>query len=292
MKEKRYFAWNRMFNVFLLFGVLFMWGLFYILLVEKEFSAFCCLGIVFLGGTVIVPCGYVFDQKGVTIVYLFFQNEYYLWNNIHRISVEIDHHLDKMPFFGTVFQIDGRIEGKKRAYMEGKISKNFRTKRLIEKYWDGEVEGYFFEDVKKWQNRRKEKRGKAEKQYLTDTIVPMEREARAMAREVLSPIVEQAAYHDIALRVKYIYMTSKGEEHSSRPKEGYGYAALIEFAYNGEKDPERIVQDSITLLRVRLGKAAYRGVINETAKTELIECASALLQDILQNGINSCCAKD
>ena len=282
-----------MFTIFLLLGVLFVWGLFYLLLVEEAFSAFCCLGMVaFLGGTVFLPCCYLFDSKGVTIVYLFLPNERYLWSDVHRISIDYGGDTHDIPFFTTVFEIDGRTEGKKRPYMEGHICKSMRTKRLIEKYWDGEVEGYFFEGARKWWNRRAEKKMRTVKQHFSEEIVPMEREARAVVREVLAPIVEQAACHGFALRVKYIYMTSGGEEHTSRPKAGYSYTAVIEIAHEGETDPERIVQDSITLLRVRLGKNAYRGVKNESAKTELKESVSSLLQDILQNGIDIYCKKN
>ena len=46
--------------------------------------------------------------------------------------------------------------------MNGYIRKTFRTKYLLEKYWDGTITGYLFEDVKNWINKRK-KRKKSKK---------------------------------------------------------------------------------------------------------------------------------
>ena len=42
--------------------------------------------------------------------------------------------------FSNVYEISGKIEGKKRFFECGAVSKSFRTKKLLEKYWHKKIE--------------------------------------------------------------------------------------------------------------------------------------------------------
>ncbi|MBQ7335078.1 MAG: hypothetical protein IJW92_01210 [Clostridia bacterium] len=173
--------------------------------------------------------------------------------------------------------------------MEGHVRKSFRTKRLFEKYWDGTITGYWFEDVKSWAQKKKSKKESQIKAHLTDEIVPMEREIRAKAREWIEPFVAQAKHYDLEIKTKYLYITKDFEELNSRPYEGYTYTLLAEIAHFGETNENRTVVVSVNLLFVRLGKTAYRGVQNANAKKELDDVFSEVLNEIGKNGIEAYC---
>ena len=104
-----------------------------------------------------MPILYRFDAKGVSLVYLFFPEERYLWKNIMRIY-EDDDSSDTSIFnlFFMEYVLVGRVEGKHRRYMHGKIQKSRKTKRLIKEYWSGSIEGYF-DDLKHIIKRKKKK---------------------------------------------------------------------------------------------------------------------------------------
>ena len=171
--------------------------------------------------------------------------------------------------------------------MEGKIIKSFRTKRLLEKYWDGTITGYWYEDIKKWRRRHKKKKSRKEpeeKKHLADEVAPMEREARAKIRELLVPLQQRAKQNGLEIRTKYLYVTKDGEASRSRPKdEGYTYTAVLDICNEGKPDKDRIVDVSADLIYVRLGRKAFRGVANEAFAEEL----SGYVTDVLDNGIEA-----
>ena len=176
--------------------------------------------------------------------------------------------------------------------MQGHVRKTFRTKKLFEKYWDGTITGYLFEDVKEGINKRKAKKQKILKQHLTDEIVPMEREIRADVRNWLKPFSDQAKQYDLDIKAKYYYVTKDFEELTSRPTAGYTYTLIGEIAHFDETDEDRIVLVSVDLLYVRLGRSAYRGVKNEHAYDDLQSAFSDTLNEIYQNGIEVYCKKE
>lgn len=244
-------------------------------------------GAVALGVIVIVlllmPWGYRFDQKGITICYLFLPSERYLWRNIRSIEVNYE---SRGP---AVFKLEGRSESKDRFYMDGKIHKNRRTKRLLETYWDGTITGYFFEDLRKWWQKRKKKQQKEILQHRTDEVVPMEREVRAETRTALALCDAQAAQLGLKLRIKFYYETEDLEERNSRPQGNYDYTALIELCRPGETDESKIITTSAGVLHVRLGKTAYRGVKDADALRGLQEELTQMLEQVRKNGFDACC---
>ena len=114
------------------------------------------LTLFFAVGIVITPKLYVADQEGMSIYYLPFIKDYYKWEDIKRINVMYRRRLHTYNF-----------ERKKHAESDAKICffkdtefpKTFMLKRLINKYWEGEVEGDDWENLKKkarsWGNKRK-----------------------------------------------------------------------------------------------------------------------------------------
>lgn len=286
MKDKRQFAFNRLFNLFIIVGILCGSGAIAALL-EQEWSLSIGLGIFalffFVAALLATPYCYRFDSEGVTICYAFFQNERYLWVNIHTITVTDDdgdsHNIFFDWLFSRVFALKGKVEGERRTYMRGHIQKSGRTKRLLEKYWDGTIIGY-------WGEKSKSRKGKVHraKPRQTEEIIPMEREAEANAKEWLKPFSARAAQMNLTLRTKFRYITKDLEELKSRPDEEYTYTAIVEIAPPGETKQNRIVEISVDLLYVRIGKNAYRGVANENALTELQGYLTDMLDEIQKSG--------
>lgn len=244
---------------------------------------------------IFTPYCYAFDSEGVSLCYVFLPVERYLWKDIHAIEVE-DIKLGTASrvtifdfFYASVFSIKGTNVGESRFYMNGHIRKSFRTKRLLEKYWDGTITGYLFEDAKKWIDKRKAKKHSQIKAHLTDEVVAMEREIRAETRELLKPFIAQAKQYNLDIKEKYFYITEDFEELKSRPKEGYTYTLVAEISHFNETDQNRIVVVSVDLLYVRLGKTVYRGVKNKHIKEELEFAFSDVLNEINKNGIEVYC---
>lgn len=244
---------------------------------------------------IFTPYCYAFDSEGVSLCYVFLHVERYLWKDIHAIEVE-DIKLGTASrvtifdfFYASVFSIKGTNVGESRFYMNGHIRKSFRTKHLLEKYWDGTITGYLFEDAKKWIDKRKAKKQSQIKAHLTDEVVAMEREIRAETREWLKPFIAQAKQYNLDIKVKYFYITEDFEELKSRPKEGYTYTLIAEISHFNETDENRIVVVSVDLLYVRLGKTAYRSVKNKHIKEELEFTFSDMLNEINKNGIEVYC---
>ena len=280
----------------MLLGAFCAWGAVGFL-IEGDILWVLGLGIVSLLLIVLpaifTPYCYSFDSEGISLCYLFFSVERYLWKDIHEIEVKDTSTSSRSVlfelFFAYDFCINGTSVGKRSFFMKGHVRKSFRTKRLFEKYWDGTITGYLFEDVKAWNQKRKSKKNLQIKAHLTDEIVPMEREIRAKAREWLEPFVAQAKHYDLEIKTKYRYITKDFEELNSRPQEGYTYTLLAEIAHFGETDENRIVVVSVDLLFVHLGKTAYRGVQNVRAKKELDDIFADVMNEIGKNGIEVYC---
>lgn len=289
LSRKRKWAWNRNLSLFVFFGLL-LTALSYGAFREKEigigvgFGIFAALLIV--APVVLMPWCYRFDPEGVSICYLFLSQERYLWKNVRCVCVvQAISDNGRQFLFLRDLQIQGNVEGKSRFYMDGRISKTRRTKRLIEKYWDGTIEGYWHDEVqavKKWWHKRTNKKQK--QQYLTDEIVLMERQARGSLRLWLEPFAAEAAQSGLEVQTQYLYITKDEEEHRSRPRENHTYTALIRISYPGETNEERIGVLDIELLHVRLGKKAYRGVMNPQAESELESAFGEMLTQVREKG--------
>ena len=296
MKKRKQIALNKIFNLCLFLGAICAWMAIEVFLDgDRPFGiGFGIVGfLLIVMPAIFAPYCYAFDNEGISLCYLFFSDERYLWKDIHAIEVKDTSTYSRSSvfdlFFAYDFCINGASVGKRRFFMKGHVCKSFRTKRLFEKYWDGTITGYLFEDVKARTSKSKSKKNFQIKAHLTDEIVPMEREIRAKAREWLAPFVVQAKHAGLEIKTKYLYITKDLEELNSRPQEGYTYTLLAEIAHFGETDENRIVVVSVDLLFVRLGKTAYRGVKNKGAKEELDDIFSDVLNEIGKNGIDVYC---
>lgn len=295
MRKKKQYALNKLFN-FCIFAGLFCGWSSTIFFQEGDIAlglVLCIAALFFIvTSSILTPYCYVFDSEGVSLCYIFFPVERYLWNDVYAIEVRCIHSSHSNIFellFGNVFSIEGRNVGPLRFYMNGHIRKSFRTKYLLEKYWDGEITGYFFEGFQKWKRERKRKKQADAQMYLTAEVIPMEQETRDLTREWIKPYVAQAEQHDLYIKTNYYYVTKNFEEHKTRPKEGYTYTLVAEIAHFHEKDENRIVDISIDLVYVRLGKTAYRGVKNSALQEEFEFIFSDTLNEIYKNGIEVFC---
>lgn len=301
MKKRKQIALNKLFNFCIILGLLFAWGSIDLFLDNANawglgFGIVALLFIVL--PAIFTPYCYSFDDEGVSLCYVFLPVERYLWKNIHAIEVDdikfgTSSQVNIFDFFySSVFCIKGTNIGKNTFNVKGHIRKSFRTKRLIEKYWDGTIEGLMFEDFKNWLSKHKHKKQQEIKVHLKDEIVPMEREIRAQMRDWLNPLIAEAKQHNLELKAEYYYITKNFDELLSRPKEGYTYTLVVEISHFGETDENRIIVASVDLLYVRLGKMAYRGVKNKHIQEEFQTSVCCTLNEICKNGIDKYCEEN
>lgn len=295
MKIKKKYALNKLFNICMVLGVFF--GLVSWLLLQDGESFAMGIGMAVVALLFIVlptfftPYCYAFDSAGVSFLYVFVPTERYLWKDIHAVEADYDNFgtYDIWDFFfSEVFHLIGKNLGKKRFYMKGNMRKSFRTKRLLEQYWDGEIEGLFWEDAKEWLSKRRGKKQAESKEYLTDEIAPMEREAQEKAEKWVAPFQQKAKEFGLALAIRYLYINDAFDELTSRPGGRYVYTLLATISLPGETNESRMVEFSVDLVFVRIGKGAYRGVENEMAQEELNELG-AVLDEIHKEGIDIYC---
>lgn len=296
---KREYALNKLFNFLVVLGILSGMGA-VAFLQDGDLGWGLGFGVVALLLIVLpcffTPCCYAFDKDGVSLIYVFSPTERYLWKDIHKIEVDVDWGYvrddDLFDWLFTVhYALHGRAESAPWFFMEGRIRKSFRTKHLIQKYWDGTIEGYF-DDVKVWFRKRKHKKQTDITQHLTDEIVPMERAVRAKARAWLQPFEAQARSYGLELQARYLYVTRDGDELHSRPSAGYTYTLSLEISRPNETDEKRIVCLDVDLIHVRLGKTAYRGVECAFAQEELQDTLHSALQEIAEHGLDAYCREE
>lgn len=290
-------AFNKLFNLFIIMGVGFVYGACVMFQDDPELGRDIGAGIVMLViafffiavPTIFMPVIYMFDEKGVTICFLFFSNERYLWENIAAIEATYDSSSSQNPildfFFSRVFEISGAVEGKERFYMRGEIRRSRRTKHLLEKYWDGKIIGYFIDDIKALAHERKGK--KKEKPVDSANIASMERELRASVKQWVEQYIAEAEKNGLTLDLRFIYVTKDLNESNSRPKKPYTYVAVVKLAKIGEADTEKVVEVSADLMNGYVGKQEYKGVKNKHAQEELSFYLEDTLKEVYKNGIEA-----
>ena len=221
--------------------------------------------------------------------------ERYLWKNISGIKINYSELSGKNGaifdlFFGS-YELNGLVEGKCRFYMSGHVSKTFRIKRLLKKYWDGHVEGFFdefIEDGHKIKKKIKKKKNyKPKKIYEADEVIAMEKSLCAKSKEQIKPYIDQAAQLGLEIRTSYLYVSKKGEQFKKRPEKDYTYMLLSEISYPNETDEDKIIEVSVDLVFVRLGRNAYRGVENKFAFEELNTYMTDVLDEIRKQGMET-----
>ena len=279
MKTRRHIVLDRMAFIYVIFGILF--GEFFVAFIQEAEVFLCILfgvpTIALLVGLVMTPCYYIFDNEGVTLGYLFLPRERYLWGNIREIEIEFDPlfsggNSSRVCFFlilaRRVFSISGYVEGERKFYMKGRVRKTFRTKRLFEKYWDGTITGYFWDDAKSWWNKKRKKQQHKAKS-ITKEVIEIENQARGKAKDIVAPYHNEAMQYGFEMRKRFVYVTEKHEELNSRPPQGYTYTMMLEVSRPGEMDEDKIWCVDIDLVYVRVGKSSYKGIENKHAAEEM-----------------------
>ena len=289
MKDERQFSFNRLFLLFAAIGTVFALGA--IPLCFVNISLGIILGVIalclLLFPAFFMPLTYHFDAEGVTLFYLILQNERYLWKNINSITVHMESHHAPQFFFTDHFALDGTVEGKRLFYMDGHIRKSRRSKRLLKKYWQGPITGYFISEVKTLEKRRLEREERITKQHLTDEIVPMEREKRAEVRRMVLPLTSDAESMGLVIDLDFIYITPDLKEYDHRPHGGYDYTVLIKISKAEETDESRILCLEAELIHVRLDKKSYCGTPDPTVVKALQKSLVNALDSIRQKGLEA-----
>jgi hypothetical protein len=286
MKNSRRFAFNHLFLRFVTIGALFLVGA--IPLAFEEVSLGIILLVIALGflafPAIFMPFYYHFDSEGVTFFYLFLTNERYLWKNIASVHENAENGLTHDLLFSGYYQIEAPVEGKHAPYMEGKIRKSPRCKRLLETFYTGRIQGDPAKELRTLAQRRAETEERITKQHLTDEIVPMEREKRAEVRRLVLPLAKEAEELGLSLQTEFLFITPDLREYNSRPHGGYSYTALVKISYPEEIDEARVLCLEAELLRVHLDKKAYIGTPNPTAVKKLNKALGEILTKIRKNG--------
>ncbi len=290
MNRRNQIALNKLFNTSIVLGLISVCvavELFFCdIIIWGVILAVVAILLIFLP-MIFTPCCYIFDSEGVSFCYILIPNERFLWKDVYAIEVEDINppysHMYSITldfFYASVFCLKGNNSIKRRFFDNVHIRKSFRTKKLLEKYWDGTITGYFFEDAKKWINKRRAKKQAYVNAHFSDEIVKMEREIRADAREWLKPVLAQAKQNNFEVKLNYFYVTKDLKELKSRPQEGYTYSIDVEISHFNETDENKIIVVSADLLYVKLGKNSYRGIKNPKAKEELKIDFSDVLEKI------------
>lgn len=286
MKNTRRFAFNHLFLRFVIIGALFLVGA--IPLTAQDPTPGILLLLIALGflsfPAIFMPFYYHFDTEGVTFVYLFLHNERYLWKNVASVTENTENGLTHDLLFSGYYQIEGANEGKHSPYMEGKIRKSPRCKRLLEAYYTGRIQGDPTKELRTLAQRRAETEERITKQHLTDEIIPMEREKRAEVRRLVLPLAAEAESLGLSLQTEFLYITPDLREYNSRPHGGYSYTALIKIGYPEETDEARILCLEAELIRVHLDKKAYIGTPNPTSVKKLYKALDDVFAKIRKNG--------
>ena len=282
---KRSITFNKFFNIVIIAGILLLLSV--VLTLDGEDRgigiALIVVAIILLAAALFVcPCFYSFDSDGVSIHYVFYSQERYLWKNISSIRQITDSASCSHPFFDLLFsrayEIKGKVEGKKRFYMQGHVSKSFRARKLIEKYWDGEI-------TKEFEFSSKKSKAQKKKHISADEANEQERSVRLKMRKWQEPLKAKAERAGLEFRSKYIYVTEDLYEYPSRPNQAYTYTYEAEICKSGEKDENKIAYFSVELLDVRVGKESLKWVENSDIDSELDNIAEEI-NNIITNGID------
>ncbi len=295
--DKRFIFYIILGGMFLLIAALsigaliseFMWEILLIPVVLLGYGLYLLINALFF-----IPCGYTFDKKAITVYYALSSNEYILWNDVYEI--EVDYSAGVTGRYGrylfTHEYVLSYLDKNDNSKCCENIRKSRKIKRMIEKYWDGQVSGYASDAVRKWFGKLKKKQDSAKKQYLTDEIAPMERQARAEMREFAKLSNAVCEKEGLVLRIEYRYMTHDGEKYSSRPVDSYRYVAEAQLIHKNELDDPRRVLLITDLLYVRAGKKSYRGTKNTTAIAELEAQIDETLSEIKEIGFDEFCDRN
>ena len=213
------------------------------------------------------PKLYVADEKGLFIYYLPFVKDYYEWEEIKRIKV-----VRRYRLHAYSFESEKHVEKVFFAYSE--FYKSFMLKKMIKKYWAGEIEG---DD---WENLKKKIRtwNKNNNTYVPDDSESekAEREAGKKIREIINSNKPKAEESNKFIKAVYMYETKSGE-YKSRPKESYSYNVEIEIGGFDSSEDERMYIITEVFF-VRYGRKNIKIMYNKNAFDEIAEKINAAIE--------------
>lgn len=117
-----------------------LFSLFFFFVGEKGFGVFCAVFALTVGLALILtsPVSYTFSEEKLVINYFFGKKENISWQNI-RYTLKSYEKVSRYRYL-DVYEIGYYSEEKRPFYMRGRVSKNKRTKALMEKYCPKRVE--------------------------------------------------------------------------------------------------------------------------------------------------------
>lgn len=229
------------------------------------------LTLFFAIGIVIVPKLYVADEEGISIYYWPSIKDYYRWEDIKRINVVYKYRFIRLYNFERKKLVEG--DGKIHFFKNSKFSKTFMLKRLINKYWQGEIEGDDWDNLKQKIRERKKKNNFK----LDDTEAEKaEREARDKIREIIKANKPLAEASNKFIKATYKYET-KGKASEIRPIESYSYNVEIEIGEFGSSEDDRLYIMA-ELLFVRYGKKDIKVMPDEAAYDKISRALSEAIE--------------
>ncbi len=226
------------------------------------------LTIAFVVGLVIVPKLYVADTEGLSIYYLPFVKEYFKWEEIKRIRKKKSTYYGRgsliLDFLFADYEI---VPIKAKEYKDSKfhsifhsseISRTFMTRRIIKKYWDGEIEGDSFT----WFKKHLSKEGVQKINYNLAEVKEKEKRARQSLKQIVMQYERKAELHNKTIDASCTYFIDD-DDFSNRPKENYSYVA--EIFVEKENDEERSFYIKQEILFVSYGKKSVKIIQSKNA---------------------------
>ena len=266
---KKSFAIDIPSMVFALIAVLSLWWAHFIFDEGSSSGILLCLFVIIIAICYVVlsPHFFIANAKGITIYYIFFLKDYYAWEDVKRIKKVWERRSVNYVF-------ETKQHTKKYFFMTSEFHKSFMLKRIIKKYWQGEIEGDDWENMKKKIHAWKQKH---------NTFVPdnseaekAEREARKKIREIINLYKAGAEADNKFIKASYLYET-KSRECNNRPKESYSYNVEIEIGKIGYSDDESLYILS-EILFVRYGKKSIKVMTDETVYSQISEKLSEAIE--------------
>lgn len=227
--------------------------------------------LLFIFGIVIIPKLYVADEEGISIYYLPFVKEYFKWNDIKRIEVNQDVRYNRSSWVYCFWKVYKIIPMKEQSYKGSKyhsifhsseIFKTLLSKRIIKKYWNGNIEDGSFLWLKK---KLSKKNTKAVKYDLTG-VKEKEKWARESLKQLAQQYESKAALSGKTVDASCTYFIDD-DDFSNRPKENYSYVA--EIFVEKENDEERSFYIKQEILFVSYGKKQIKIIESKGAFDEI-----------------------
>lgn len=214
------------------------------------------LTLLFIFITIIIPKLYVADEEGLSIYYLPNIKDYYKWEDIKRINVVYSIRRIRMYSFET--NKSAERASKISFFKDSEFHKTISLKRLINKYWQGEVEGDDWDNLKKKIRERKKKNN-----FKLDgaEVENAEKQAKKKTKEIIKANKPLAEASGKFIKATYTYET-KGKASEIRPIESYSYNVEIEIGEFGSSEDDRLYIMA-ELLFVRYGKKDIKVIPDE-----------------------------